>query len=121
MKKMVNFDNMVQLQGNVSNIVEFSENKAAAITLAVDNGNDKKGNERPASFIKFKSFSPRCYSLIKKGMKIRVYGHISPTRFEKDGEMVYTQNIVADCVEFLETKAVVEAREARHNQMATEA
>ena len=43
-------------------------------------------------------------------MLVRIFGHIVCSHYEKDGEQIFKQDIVADYVEFLETKAAVQAR-----------
>ncbi|MBO5435329.1 hypothetical protein J6A31_05890 [bacterium] len=105
-------NNSLQLQGRITAVKEYSEGKAANVTIAVDNGKDKNGNARDASFIQLKSFTPASYNAIKTGMKVRIFGHVAPSQYEKDGEPVYTQDLVADYIEFLESKAIVDAREA---------
>jgi len=106
-------NNMLQMQGRIASVKEYSAGKAANINLAIDNGRDKDGNERAPIFIQLKSFTPASYNAVKVGMKVRVYGHIQPSRYEKNGETVYEQDLVADFVEFLESRAVVEEREER--------
>lgn len=105
-------NNNFQLQGRIAETHEYSVGKAANITIAVDNGKDKDNVQRDPSFIQLKSFTPASYSMIKKGMKVRVYGHISTSSYEKDGKTIRSQDLIADYVEFLESKAVVDVREA---------
>ncbi len=113
MKINFNTDNMLQMQGRIASVKEYSEGKAANVNLAIDNGRDKDGNERAPIFIQFKSFTPALYNAVKVGMKVRVYGHIQPNRYEKNGDTVYKQDLVADFVEFLESRTAVEEREER--------
>lgn len=112
MKINVFTNNRLELQGRISKINEYSAGKAANVTLAIDNGKDKDGNDRPTSFIQTKSFTPSCYNELKVGMKVRIHGHIAPGSYQKGTETIYTQDIVADFIEFLESKAAVDAREA---------
>jgi single-stranded DNA-binding protein len=44
-------------------------------------------------------------------MLVMVAGHLKNNSYEKNGEKIYSLDIVADSVEFLESKAVVDARE----------
>lgn len=105
-------NNSLELMGRVAAINEYSKDKAANVTLAVDNGVDKDGAPKKPSYIQLKSFTPASYNATKVGMKVKVYGHIAPNNYEKDGQQVYDTDLVADYIEFLESKATVDAREA---------
>lgn len=105
-------NNNLQLQGRISNVREYSEGKAANITIAVDNGKDTEGVQKDASFIQLKSFTPSSYNQLKKGMLVRIYGHIATGKYKNGEDTVYTTDLVADFVDFLESKAVIDAREA---------
>ena len=112
MKVTINTNNMARLKGRVASVKEISVDKCAVVTIAVDNGKDKDGNDRGDDFIDVKCFHPATYGQIKKGMLVEAYGRIKPNKYEKNGETVYSTDIVADCIEFLESRSVVEAREA---------
>ncbi len=108
-----NSSNMFQMQGRIVSVTEYSTGKAANVNMAVDNGCD-----REPLFIQLKSFRPSMYNTLKVGMKVRVYGHIHPNRYEKNGQMIYQTNPVADHIEMLEARAVVEERERRKSHDA---
>lgn len=112
-------NNHLELQGRIANAREYSEGKAANITIAVDNGTGEDGAQKDPSFIQLKSFTPATYNQLKQGMLVRVYGHITTGNYPKDGKTVYTTDLVADYIEFLESKAVIEAREAMKNAEKT--
>ena len=103
-------NNTIILEGRITYLREYSKGKAANITVAVDNGKNPDGTDRPASHIQTKSFTPACYNTLEKGMLIRIYGHVVCSSYEKDGKTIYNQDLVADYVEFKETKAAVQAR-----------
>lgn len=105
-------NNQVRLVGRVSKVNEYSKGKAANVTIAIDNGKDKEGADRPTSFVQTKCFTPATYEALKPGMLVELFGHMAPGSYQKDGETVYTQDVVADFVAFLEPKSVVTAREA---------
>lgn len=105
-------NNRLELQGRIAAINEYSKDKAANVTLAIDNGVDKDGTPRKPSYIQLKSFTPASYNAAKVGMKVNVYGHITPNEYVKDGEKQYNTDLVADYIESLESKATVDAREA---------
>ncbi len=104
-------NNSLMLQGRIAAVNEYAAGKACSLTIAVDNGKDRDGNNRESSFIPVKSFVPSCYNHIHVGMKVQVYGHVSQNRYEKDGQTIFATDIIADYIEFLESRAVIEARE----------
>lgn len=104
-------NNHFELTGRISRLNEFSKDKAMSITLALNNGRDDDGNDKPSSFITTKSFAPDIYKDLKTGMLITIHGHIKAGSYEKDGQTVYTTDLIADNILFLETKAVIKARE----------
>ena len=105
-------NNSLELQGRIANINEYSEGKAANITLAVENGKDKDGASKDPVWIQLKSFTPAAYNVCRTGMYVRIYGHVTPNKYDKNGETVYSQDLIADFVDFLESKGTVEQREA---------
>lgn len=115
----INFDtnNIIELQGRISNIFEYSKGKVARINLAVER-KDRDGHQLAPYFIQLKSFEPRVYNACQVGMKVKVYGYIRPNRYEKDGQTIYNQDLIANFVEFLEAKQTVEEREKRKEHVA---
>lgn len=120
MKVSIYENNDLRLKGRVSRINEYSAGKAANVTVAVDNGKDKDGNKRPASYIQTKSFAPDVYNTLKEGMFVEIRGHIAPNSYGEGENKTYTQDIVADYIIFLESKAQVEQREAAKAALAEE-
>lgn len=112
MKVTMYTNNHSQWGGKIHEVKEYSKDKAANITLIIDNGKDENGNNRPGTFLQLKCFVPAVYNLLKKDMKVMVYGHVKPNSYEKNGEKVYNNDLIADYVEFLETKKDVDLREA---------
>jgi single-stranded DNA-binding protein len=104
-------NNRFELMGRISRMNEFSKDKAMSITLALNNGKDVDGNDKPSSFIPVKSFAPEIYKELKTGMLVIVYGHIKSSTYEKDGKTVYATDLIADNILLLESKAVISARE----------
>ena len=103
-------NNHTEHKGRVVAVHEYSTDKAANITISVEN-KMKNGQVKTVN-IQTKCFTPAAYNATKVGMLVKLYGHIAPGGYKKDGEMVYTQDIITDYIEFLEAKSVVEAREA---------
>ena len=98
--------NRMELIGRVASVTEFSKGKAANITVAVPM------DQSVTEFLQIKSFSPNVYSLLKKGMKIQVVGHVHMNVYEKDNKKNYTTELIADAILFLDDRKVSEAREA---------
>ena len=69
-------------------------------SLAIDRGKDK-GADYP-SIICFGKTAENCEKYLKKGRMVGIQGRIQTGSYEKDGHKVYTTDIVADRVEFLE-------------------
>ena len=111
-------NNSVMLLGRVSKVHEYSPGKAANVTIAIDNGKDRDGADRPTSFVQTKCFSPATYAALKPGMLVKLHGHMSPGSYERDGRTIYTQDVVSDFIDFLEPKATVAAREAAKAEVA---
>ena len=76
-------------------------------TLAVDRRFAKDG-EQSADFISCVAFGKRAEFLKKycrKGTKLVVEGRIQTGSYEKDGQKVYTTDVVVENLEFAESKA----------------
>ena len=79
----------------------------ARFNLAIDRGKDKNGNDRGADFPNCVAFGRTAENLEKfsgKGLRVAVTGHITTGSYEKDGHKVYTQDITADRVQFIDWK-----------------
>ena len=84
----------------------------ATFNLAVDKGlsREKKQemeskNQPTADFINivvWGRIAENCANYLEKGRLVGVQGRIQTGRYEKDGRMVYTTEVVANQVEFLE-------------------
>lgn len=83
----------------------------ASYTLAVDRRFKREG-EPTADFIPVKAFGKQgefVEKYLKKGMKIAITGRIETGSFTgKDGNRVYTWNVIADNHEFVESKSASE-------------
>ena len=106
----IDTNNHIEFKGRVVEIHEYSKDKAANITISVEN-KLKNGTVKNAN-IQTKCFTPAAYNATKVGMLVKLYGRVMPGSYTKDGKIVYTQDLIIDYIEFLESKSVVEAREA---------
>ena len=80
-----------------------SQMAVARFTLAVDRANKEKG----ADFISCVAFGKTAEAMEKftgKGLRIALQGHIQTGSYEKDGQKVYTTDVIADRVDFIDWK-----------------
>ncbi len=90
--------------------VKYSQSgtAVASFSLAVDRGKDKNGEDRGADFPRCIAFGKTAENLAKyqrKGSNILIDGHLQTGSYTKqDGTKVYTTDVIADRVEFLENK-----------------
>lgn len=77
-------------------------------SLAVDRPFTSQSGERETDFINIVVWRKQAENVkkyITKGSLVAVEGRIQTGSYEKDGQRVYTTDVVADNVQFLETKA----------------
>ncbi len=77
----------------------------ARFSVAIDRGKDKDGNDRGADFpnvVVFGRQAENCTKYLKKGLKVAISGHLQTGSYDKDGRKVYTTDVIADKVEFIE-------------------
>lgn len=86
--------------------ISKSQMAVAAFTVAINRGKDKHGNDRGADYIPVTAFgrqAENCERYLAKGRLVGVQGRIQTGSYtNKDGTTVYTTDVVADRVEFLE-------------------
>ena len=95
--------NIVMLVGRTVREPEIRENesgvKTVLMTLAVNRGKDRDGNQL-VDYVPVKAFVSKeaktngPYDFIGKGQLISVEAQLRSGQFEKDGEMVYTTDVV---------------------------
>lgn len=101
--------NKVILVGRFTKDPETRSNESTTIlsgTLAVDR-KYKKDGETSADFPRIVAFGKTAEFISKyftKGMKIAIIGHIQTGSYEKDGQKIYTTDVVVDEAEFVEKK-----------------
>lgn len=79
----------------------------ATFTVAIDRGKDKNGNDRGTDYprvIVFGRQAENCERFLIKGIRVAIQGHIQTGSYDKDGRKVYTTDVIADRVEFIEYK-----------------
>lgn len=101
--------NNVVLIGRLTRDVDcrFSQSgmAIASMTVAIDRGKDKDGNDKGADFPRVKVFgktAENCDRFLSKGRQVAVHGRLETGSYEdKNGNKVYTTDVIADRVEFL--------------------
>ncbi|MDO4552715.1 MAG: single-stranded DNA-binding protein [Bacillota bacterium] len=103
--------NTVVLIGRLTKAPELRQTQSqmavASFTLAVDRPYNKD-KEKSADFLRIVAWGKTaeiCEKYLTKGQKVAVQGRIQTGTYEgKDGNRVYTTDIIAERVEFLEGK-----------------
>ena len=103
--------NLVLISGRLTKepIVRYTPDSQLAIasfSVAVDRGK-KDGEDMGADFIPVKVFGKQaenCERFLGKGCRVSVQGRIQTGSYEKDGQKVYTTDVIASRVEFIDFK-----------------
>ena len=103
--------NQVMLIGRITKDIEVrytaSQTAVTSFTLAVDRP-VKAGDDKQADFPRITVFgrqAENCEKFLGKGSKVAVEGRIQTGSYkDKDGNTVYTTDVIANRVEFLDSK-----------------
>ena len=82
-----------------------SQTAVARFTIAIDRGKDRNGEDRGTDFpsiVCFGKTAELCEKYLGKGRLVGIQGRIQTGSYEKDGRKVYTTEVLADRVEFLD-------------------
>lgn len=85
-----------------------TQKAVAKFTLAVDRISDG------ADFINCTAFGKQAENIekfVKKGNRLAVVGRIQTGSYEKDGQKIYTTDVIVENAEFIEPKKEVETEE----------
>ncbi|MEG0919321.1 MAG: single-stranded DNA-binding protein [Anaerovoracaceae bacterium] len=101
--------NVVTLIGRLTRDPEVryteSQMAIARFSIAIDRGKDRNGESRGADFpniVVFGKQAENCERFLQKGRQVGVQGRIQTGSYvNKDGNKVYTTEVIADRVEFL--------------------
>ncbi len=82
--------------------VRYTEQQLAVarFNIAIDRIGKDKGADYP-NIVVFGKQAENCEKYLSKGKKVGITGHIQTGSYEKDGQKIYTTDIVADRIEFL--------------------
>ena len=102
--------NQVSLIGRLTRDPEVrygqtSQTAVARFSIAIDRGKDRDGNDRGADFPNIVCFGKTAELVEKylgKGRLVGITGRIQTGSYEKDGKKVYTTEVLAERVEFLD-------------------
>ena len=100
----------LEIIGNLTQDVKLEQVKGksiAHITIAVNNGRDKEGKEREATFITLTVWEKMAENLAKynkKGSKLYIQADIENNNYEKDGVKHYGFRFTAREIEYLGSK-----------------
>jgi len=83
-----------------------SQSAYCRFSIAIDRGKDRNGEDMGADFpniVCFGKTAENCEKFLVKGRLVAVMGKIRTGKYEdKDGKTVYTTDVYADRIEFLE-------------------
>ncbi len=104
--------NKVLLIGRITRDPELrytsSNIPSVRFTLAVNRPFENQNGERETDFINIVVWRKQAENVkkyVSKGSLVAVEGRIQTGSYEKDGQRIYTTDVVADNVQFLESKA----------------
>lgn len=103
--------NQVTLMGRVTKDIETRTTQGgmptARFSIAIDRGKDKEGNSRGTDFPNCVAFGKTAESLAKysgKGYRVAVIGRIQTGSYEKEGQKVFTTDVIVDRVKYIDWK-----------------
>ena len=102
--------NLVVLIGRLTKDPEISYTQSqlavCKFNLAINRGKDSKGNDLGADYPRVTVFGKQgenAHKYLTKGRKVAVQGRIQTGSYkDKDGKVIYTTDVTADRVEYLE-------------------
>ena len=102
--------NVVTLIGRLTSDPEVryisdTQTAVARFSVAISRGKDKDGNDKGADFpnvVVFGKQAENCERYLSKGKLVGIDGRLQTGSYEKDGRKVYTTDVIANRVEFLE-------------------
>ena len=116
--------NRVELVGRITRDPElrYTSSNIASVrfTLAVNRNFTNQNGEREADFINCVAWRNQAENIkkyVSKGSLVSVEGRIQTGSYEKDGQRIYTTDVVADSVQFLESKAQSQTRQSMDDNM----
>jgi single-strand DNA-binding protein len=116
--------NRVELIGRITRDPElrYTNNNIATtrFTLAVNRPFQGQNGEQGTDFINIVVWRKQAENVkkyVSKGSLVAVEGRIQTGSYEKDGQRIYTTDVVADSVQFLETRSQSQNRQSMDDNM----
>jgi len=115
--------NKVMLIGNVGRDPEFktTANGLALVNLPIatsEKWKDKQGVQQEKTewhrVVMFNKLAELAGQYVKKGSKLYIEGKITTSSYEKDGEKRYSTEIIANSMQFLDSKPQQSAPQPQH-------
>lgn len=105
--------NSVNLIGRITKDIKLEKTKSdrscVSMFIAINNGKDENGNDRPADFPKIYVYDKQAENVskyCKKGSQVAIDGRLKTRSWDKeDGSKGYETYVVANRVQFLESKS----------------
>ena len=85
--------------------ISDTQTAVARFSVAISRGKDKDGNDKGADFpnvVVFGKQAENCERYLSKGKLVGIEGRLQTGSYEKDGRKVYTTDVIANRVEFVE-------------------
>ncbi|HGQ2848726.1 TPA: single-stranded DNA-binding protein [Streptococcus pneumoniae] len=103
--------NRVVLVGRLTKDIDLSYTPQgiakAQFTLAVNRAFANQSGDREADFIQIQAWrkqAENAANFLKKGSLVGIDGKIQTGSYERDGQRIYFTNVVADSIQFLESR-----------------
>ena len=121
--------NVINLVGNLTADVELKHSQGGTAYTSFNIGvqrafKDKQSGEYKSDFPRCKAFGKTAEIIsehFNKGSKIGLTGSVQTDRYEKDGQTVYTTDIMVDRVHFVAPKAQNQGVQQQNNNSYTNA
>ena len=90
--------------------LRYSDSQVAVLrfNVAINRGRDKNGDDKGADFPSVLAFGRTAENMskfVEKGNRVAIDGHIQTGKYQnKNGDTVYTTDVIADRVEFIDWK-----------------
>ena len=115
--------NVINLVGNLTTDVELKHSQGGTAYTSFNIGvqrafKDKQSGEYKSDFPRCKAFGKTAEIISEhfgKGSKIGLTGSVQTDRYEKDGQTVYTTDIMVDRVHFVAPKAQNQGAQPQQN------
>ena len=99
--------NNVQLIGRITKDIELRQTASGTAVTRFTVAVDRRKKDTGTDFVRCSAFGKTAELMekyVSKGDRLGVVGHIKTGSYERDGQKVYTVDVIAESVEFLEPR-----------------